>query len=47
MDEGRMQRDPPCLTLEGWTLIMFKATLYHFNGKRRIMEIQIFHRAKI
>jgi hypothetical protein len=24
MEEGRMQGDPPCLTVEGWTLILFK-----------------------
>jgi hypothetical protein len=46
MEEGRMQGDPPCLTLQGWTLILFKATQY-LKAKERIMEIQIFHRAKI
>jgi len=24
MEEGRMQGDPPCLTVERWTLILFK-----------------------
>jgi hypothetical protein len=48
MEEGeaRMQGDPPCLTLEGWTLILFKATQY-LKAKEELWKSKYFTVQKI